>query len=104
MRIRIMLWQGMALLPLIFSPVVWSNYVHEINTHEYSIDINERGANFTEDIKFDTENNITIIHVPSHNFVDEATFLMDNNDVSIYSLDFVHPVTIKSTRSLLAQI
>ena len=90
-----MLWHGMALLPLIFSPVVWGNYVHEINTHEYSIDINERGANLTEDIKFDTENNITIIHVPSHNSVDEATFLMDNNDVSIHLLNFVHPLTIE---------
>ena len=79
-----MLWHGNTLLPFIFSPAVWGNYVHEINTHEYSIDINERGANLTEDIKFDTQNNITIINVPSHNSVNEATFLMDNNDVSIY--------------------
>ena len=77
-----LLWQGMVLLPLLCPPVVWGSYVNKTSPHEYSIDINENGTNVTEKITFDAENNITIIDVPSHNNVDEATFLMDNQDVS----------------------
>ena len=78
---RSLLWHGMVLMPLICSPVVWGSYVNKTNPHEYSIDINEHGTNFTEKITF-AENNITIIHVPSHNDVDETTYLIDNQDVS----------------------
>ena len=63
-------------------PLVTSNFVQETNTHEYSIDINERGTNLTQRVKFDEENNLTIIHVPSHNELDETTYVIDNIKVS----------------------